>query len=228
MDKKWIEILKFIQENRDRRNCCYLEDLDKNNFNMGVIKTMIEQNLINNIHSPYLTLEGSKILREHLLIESNQKKNKYSEKIIFDSNVFDDMVSGKLEIDKLINFKEKTESEFYISHIQNDEIQSCRDEEKRKKLSLFMHKLRPILIATETFVFDISRFGEAKLGNGDIYSKIKGENIKHLEDALIGEVAIKNNFLLITNDRRLKAKVEELGGKCLFVEGFIKKMEVLE
>ena len=87
-----------------------------------------------------------------------------------------------------------------------------------------MLKTQPQVIPTETIILGTSRFGEAKFGDGDIYKKIKMENIKHTEDALIGEVAIKNNLILVTNDKRLKSKVEEQGGLSLFVDNFIQRI----
>ncbi|MGV7106483.1 PIN domain-containing protein [Flavobacterium sp. U410] len=46
-------------------------------------------------------------------------------------------------------------------------------------------------------------------------------NYKKTNDALIGETAIKNNLTLITNDKKFKNKVIELGGKVLTVEELV-------
>ena len=84
-----------------------------------------------------------------------------------------------------------------------------------------MVKIRPILIPTPSCAFDKSRFDESKFGDGIIFNKIKKGNIKHVEDALIGETAIKEGIILVTNDRRLKNIVIELGGNALFLNEFI-------
>lgn len=225
MDKVKIDILKFIQKSRDNNYSIWWGEIQKEGFNLGMVKHMIDEGLITGNGIFALTLTGSSILKNYLLREANQQQIMIKENYIFDSNVFDDIVKGKLKYDDLINYKNKKEVKFYITHIQNDEIQCCRDEEKRKKLSLFMLKIQPLVIPTETLVLGTSRLGEAKLGNGDIYKEIKGENIKHSEDALIGETAIKNNLILITNDKRLKSKVEILGGISLFVDSFIRRIQ---
>jgi len=44
--------------------------------------------------------------------------------------------------------------------------------------------------------------------------------LKHTEDALIGETAIKNSFVLVSHDDRLRNLVKELGGTALSIEDF--------
>ena len=53
----------------------------------------------------------------------------------------------------------------------------------------------------------------------DLSEKLKG-NVVKWNDALIGEVAIKNKFLLITEDNRLKNKVNSLNGKAMNLNEF--------
>ncbi|MBU2053069.1 MAG: hypothetical protein KJ721_02385, partial [Nanoarchaeota archaeon] len=48
---------------------------------------------------------------------------------------------------------------------------------------------------------------------------IKG-NLKHTKDALVGETAIKNNFLLVTEDNQLKNKVNSFNGRAVSLEEF--------
>lgn len=150
-------------------------------------------------------------------MKEKANKNK-KEKFIFDSNVFDDIVDGKLKIDSIKNVN----LEIYLTHVQNDEVQSCLSEKKRKALTSVMLKLRSKIIPTESAVYGVSRLGKAKLGGGIIYKKIKGKGLNHVKDALIGEVAIKNGLILVTNDKRLIFKVSELGGIALSVSDFKK------
>ena len=145
-----------------------------------------------------------------------EKKNKT--RIIFDSNIYDLIADGSLNINLLSGKKE--DFEFYITHIQTDEINKCSDEDKRARLFLFTTKLSPIVIPTESFISNKSRLGEARLGDSKILEEIRKENLKHTEDALIGETAIKNNLLLVTEDVRLKNKVNSLNGKAINLEEF--------
>ena len=132
-------------------------------------------------------------------------------KIIFDSNVFDDLVSGTLDISQFNNPR----IEIYITHIQVDEINACTNSEKRAKLFNIMTEIRPKKLATESFVVGHSRIGSAKIGDGNLIEKLRNENLNRTNDALIGETAIKNKLILITNDRKLKNKIIELNGEAL-------------
>lgn len=148
-------------------------------------------------------------------------KKEVTEKYIFDTNIFDDIVDGILKVSDIVKYKNYKKVEIYVTHIQIDEINKCSDEDKRARLNIFMVKIRPILIPTSSCVYDISRYDESKYGNGNILDKIKKGNIDHVEDALIGETAIKEGIILVTNDRRLKNIVIELGGNALFLNEFI-------
>ena len=151
-----------------------------------------------------------------------EKKDKI--KIIFDSNIYDLIADGSLNIDLLS--KRKEDFEFYITHIQTDEINKCSNEDKRARLFLFTTKLSPIVIPTESFILDKSRLGEARLGDAKILEEIRKENLKHTEDALIGETAIKNHLLLVTEDSQLKNKVNSLNGREISLEEFKESLKI--
>lgn len=138
-------------------------------------------------------------------------------KLIFDSNVFDDLISGKLDIEII----ETKKYEVHITHIQVDEINECSDKEKRGRLFNLLTEIGPEKIPTESFILGKSRLGSAKLGDGNLIEELRMGNYKKTNDALIGETAIKNNLTLITNDKRFKNKVIELGGHALTVDELI-------
>lgn len=140
-------------------------------------------------------------------------------KVIFDSNVFDDLINGKLDIETLKTGKYKV----YITHIQVDEINECPDNEKRAKLFNFLTEIRPEKISTESFIIGTSRLGSAKLGDGNLIEELRMGNYKRTNDALIGETAIKNSLTLITNDKKFRNKVIELGGHAINVDELISK-----
>jgi len=218
MDKRKIEILKLIDK---ANNSNYLEDfesLKKKDYSAGFLRAMKGEELVfwDDSLIFHLTKEGEKILREERLIEATHKKVK--QKIIFDSNIYDLIANGNLNINLLSDKNE--EFEFYITHIQTDEINKCPDEDKRAKLILFMTKLSPIVIPTNSFILGLSRLGEAKLGDAKLLEEIRKENLRHTRDALIGEVAIKNNFILITEDIRLKNKINSLNGNAINLNEF--------
>lgn len=153
---------------------------------------------------------------------SNSEKKEAVEKYIFDTNIFDDMVDWKLELSDIVNCKKV---EIYVTHIQIDEINKCSDVDRRARLNIFMVKIRPILISTSSAAYDISRYDESKFGDGIIFNKIKKGNINQVEDALIGETAIKEEIVLVTNDKRLKNIVIKLGGDAIFLDDFIERLD---
>lgn len=222
MDKKKIEILKKIQECRDNNISPDFESLGKEGFEKSILRVMIKEELINWAGVFSLTEKGEKILRDYLIVESQKQKDKL--KILFDSNIFDEIIAGNLKINEIVKFKEN--AEFYITHLQVDEINDCSNIEKRAKLFLFMAKLAPIVISTSSFIPDKSRLGEARLGDGIIFKELKNGNGKHTDDALIGETAIKEKLTLVTNDRTLRNKVNSKGGNAISSEEFKKMMSI--
>jgi hypothetical protein len=157
-----------------------------------------------------------KIRKEELI--KSLKKSTDRIRIMFDNNILNKIVEGELDMSKI---KGCNKFEIYATHIQTDEASSCKDENKRKMLILNLTKLSPIIIPTESGVYGVSKWGEFKWGDKD--SKVedlrKGNN-KHTEDALIGETAIKNGILLITNDKTLKSRVNLNSGRAINLEEF--------
>ncbi len=218
MDKKKIEALKKIQEFRDKRISPDFEALEQEGFEKGFLRAMVKERIINNIGTIFhITKKGEGILSTCKLIEISEK-SKNKQKIIFDSNIYDLIADGSLNINMLSERKE--DFEFYITHIQTDEISKCPIEDKRARLFLFTTKVSPLVVPTESVIWGVSRFGESKFGDGKIIEEIRKENLKHTKDALIGEVAIKNKFILVTEDNRLKNKVNSLEGKAINLNEF--------
>lgn len=140
------------------------------------------------------------------------ENNGYLMKVIFDSNIFDDIVTGKIDINILI----QNGIEVYITHLQVDEINECSDTEKRAQLFNSMTELRPYKVPTESFCIGVSRIGDAKINDGSgLIQKLEAGNSNNAHDALIGETAIKNGLTLITNDKKFKNRVIELGGMAI-------------
>lgn len=193
------------------------------------------------------------------------KKQSKPDGFMFDTNVFDELLNSKIDLEALPrNFK------YYITHIQEDEIESMGEDKKEKKdqllsiLNKFSGKLIPteanvlgvsqfgackfgngvkisteaavwgvskwdeckwgngIKIPTENFVLDVSKLdGEAKLGGTTYFEALKNGNVRHIEDALIGETAIVNNLTLVSNDENFRSKIQKLGGSSISFSEFI-------
>jgi rRNA-processing protein FCF1 len=116
-----------------------------------------------------------------------------------------------------------SDGEFAITHIQVDEINKTKDEERRARLLIMQAALHCRLLPTETLVLSISRLGQAKLGDGKLLTVIKAEldmlnggKGNNIRDALIAESAIANGYTLLTADQDLRSATEKHGGKVIF------------
>lgn len=141
--------------------------------------------------------------------------------ILVDSNIIDDLISNKITEKEIKEAKQKGFN-FFITHIQSDEISKCKNEEKRAKLTLFLTKLSPKIVETESLVMDLSRLDYAKMGAGDIMRKITGDtkDLRKYKDGLIGETALAKNYILLTNDTILSKKIKKIGGNSISSEEF--------
>lgn len=220
-DKRKIDVLKIIQEGRDKMWSLDYESLNKKGYDSGFLKGMVQEGFLGWSGADfYITDKGDSILRDYLLIES-KKQDISKTKVVFDSNIYNRIADGELDISLLEKNKDKFE--FYITHIQVDEINKCPDTEKRARLSLIKTKIAPILVPTESIVFGVSRWNECKFSDGKTLENLRKGNEKHTEDALIGEVAIKNSYLLVTDDEKIRKRVNSNGGKAISLAEF-KKM----
>ena len=111
---------------------------------------------------------------------------------------------------------------FVATHVQIDEINNITDRERRARLFLIFAEVRPEIVPTESFVWDVSRWDHGKWSDGVIFEKLKQDldalnksKPNNAEDVLIAEVAIVNGFTLLTSDRHLAEVVEKQGGKVV-------------
>lgn len=143
--------------------------------------------------------------------------------LIFDSNIFDKLIKNELYSELTKNSSIK----IFITHIQKDELNNIRNLEYKKILLDKLIEVNPMQIPTETIVIGTWRVGEGKISDGKMYSQLLGNNKKGnaINDSLIGEVAIKNNLTLITNDERFIKKYEKLSSNYLRFEDLITKIK---
>jgi len=168
-------------------------------------------------------------------------KHEEQNKFMFDTNIFDAILNEKIDINTF-----PKNYEFFVTHIQKDEIEAIDKpdkQERKKRLLEFFKDLKQEKVATESFVLGTSRLGSAKLSKvptesavwgvskwgeskwtsrDNLIEELRKGNLKHTEDALIGETAIKNNFILVTDDKTFLNKVRSLGGRAIRFEQFMK------
>jgi predicted nucleic acid-binding protein len=105
------------------------------------------------------------------------------------------------------------------THVQVDELNKTRDEERRARLFLRFATTVDSVIPTESFVLDVSLLDYSKLGDGGLYGTLKAEldslnkgKTNNAQDALIAEVAIANGYTLLTADYHLAEVTRKYGG----------------
>ncbi len=104
------------------------------------------------------------------------------------------------------------------SHILRDQLQATSDPIRRVELLATYDALPKQEVATHGFVLDVSRLGEARLGNG----RGAGITLKEAEtggrggihDALIATTASWEAEVLVTEDKELAHKVKKSAVKC--------------
>lgn len=82
-------------------------------------------------------------------------------KYIFDTNIFNDILDWEVDISILAG-----KAECFSTHIQYDEILNTTDPDRKAKLVETFKDVSQAEVPTESFVLDVSRLDEAKLGDG--------------------------------------------------------------
>lgn len=78
---------------------------------------------------------------------------------MFDTNVFNHILDGMAELSGFVG-----RAKFYATHVQIDELRKTSNEERRAALFRVFEEVTNIKVPTESFVLDVSRLDEAKLG----------------------------------------------------------------
>lgn len=137
---------------------------------------------------------------------------------MFDTNVFNRILDGAVEVS---GFRGK--AHFCATHVQLDELKRTSNTQQREELIAVFEEVTDTKVPTESFVLDVSRHDEAKLGGDEdqLYTAMKAElnelnknKPNNIQDALIAETAIKNQFTLVTEDTDLLTVAKRFGGKC--------------
>ncbi len=170
-------------------------------------------------------------------------------KFMLDTNAYNALLNNDISIEQL-------KGEFFTTHIPEDELNNTKDDERRKQLNAKFKEVQQKEISTESAVWDTSKWNKskwtesntptesfvlrtsrlsgAKLGNGSIYhellsylEKAKPKDRGNIKDALIGETAIKNEYVLVTNDIALQNAVQYVckESKLMNFHAFIEVMK---
>jgi predicted nucleic acid-binding protein len=140
-----------------------------------------------------------------------------------DTNIINRILDHNLD---LKNFK-RPDQHIFTTHVQRDEIIKTKNETRRNELlSVFQEVDNPI--PTESALWGKSNWGESKWATDDLVENIleeldkKDKRKSNPEDALIADTAIKNNFILITEDGPLyEVVIEVFKGSAQKLDDFL-------
>ena len=132
---------------------------------------------------------------------------------MFDTNIFNRILDGSCDL------QVSDDIVLYATHVQLDEIRATKNIQRRIDLEKLFTEILNEQLPTQSFVLDISRLDEARLGNGEIYNQILNllnqrnkRKANNVQDALIGETALANDLILVTEDSDLRNVIAGLGG----------------
>ena len=128
-------------------------------------------------------------------------------KIMFDCNIFDEVVDDNMLV-LLENNLDKYE--YFIIPIQEDELHNIPDykKEKREKLLNLIVRLNMKKVYISPAIYGTFKYGQAKYG-GDrsVYDKVSFRTRSNTKDALIASSAIREGCIVITNDGDFRKKM---------------------
>jgi predicted nucleic acid-binding protein len=147
---------------------------------------------------------------------------------MFDTNIFSAIVDGEVSLSVV-----KGVHQYLVTHIQRDELEATRNEEKRKELLRIFEVIDQAVIPTESAIWDVSKWDLSNWSEEDgMYERIfqrlerkKPHDRGNEKDALLGETAIKKDITLVSNDRALRETVKELGGVAICLCDFLKETQ---
>lgn len=131
---------------------------------------------------------------------------------MLDTCIFNWLIDGDILPEQL-----PSGAEYFITHIQLDELAAVSSAERRNKLFAQLHALTPSNTPTESMIVGISRVGDCKISDGHDYTEIlaaldqKKKKNNNAKDAVIGETALKNQYTLLSADRALCDVMESMG-----------------
>jgi len=137
---------------------------------------------------------------------------------MLDTTVFNHIVRDDVDLSSL-----PENATFLVTHIQLNEIQATRNEEKRQRLLRVFAEVPSKRVPTESAMWDVSEWREAKWGKEDglfeamlaSLNKRNGSKENNGKDVLIAETAIRNGYALVTDDSDLANVVREFNGKTI-------------
>jgi hypothetical protein len=150
-------------------------------------------------------------------------------KCVFDTNIFNRVLDLDIPVEA---FSHRVSA--YATHVQRDEINNTRKDERREALANIFTDVIPEkgnIIPTRSAVWGVSKWGQSMWTGDDLCMTLKRELDKknkskknNIKDALIADTAIKGKYVLVTDDGDLKIVTEQHGGECWTLDEMLEKI----
>ena len=128
-----------------------------------------------------------------------------------DTNIINRILDNDLDLKHFKN----PDKPIFTTHVQRDEIANTKKEIRRNELLSVFQEVEN-QIPTESALWGLSNWGESKWAADDLVEKIleelnkKDKRKSNPRDALIADTAIKNDYILVTEDDPLYYVVTEV------------------
>ena len=125
---------------------------------------------------------------------------------MFDTNIFDKIISSDDDFGKIIS---TVKHEFFVTHIQIDEVHNIPDEKKnhRAQILLSISTIAPTVLPS-TAVVGHSRIESCVLvGNDDVYLDLLNPSRNNINDAIIGSTAKREQCTIVSEDKPFRDKL---------------------
>jgi hypothetical protein len=142
-----------------------------------------------------------------------------SDRYMLDTTEFNAVAKGVIPLPTYTGFR------VFATHVQLDELNNDPDDQRRAQLISTFEEIGPEKLPTETALWDISKWDEAKYSADDglfdrmltrlieLDGRDRGENQRR--DILIAETAIKNGLIFLSGDYKLRTVTTEFGGRAV-------------
>jgi predicted nucleic acid-binding protein len=143
--------------------------------------------------------------------------------------MFDTTVFNHLLRDRINGAGLSRTGRLCVTHVQLNELQATRDPSQRTQLLNVFTAVAAERVPTETAMWDVSEWEEAKWSSEDGLFNRMLESLNHLNsrrhnngrDILIAETAIRNGFCLVTGDSHLAQVAKEFGAEVMHLNEFL-------
>ena len=143
-------------------------------------------------------------------------------KLMLDTQIFDHLTAKPTLISTLNLLQENKKVAIISTHIQEDELAGIKDKEKSRTIA----RINRVLVNTTGAVYGVSKYGRSTYGDGSTSSvsihDIRPPNTNnHTHDALIATSASRHADIFVTEDKRLRNRLESLTQKKCKIWNFL-------